>query len=177
MRKPAPPRPSQPDGQDVTGPIDLDARKERVLHTRVPASLDRHIKQRARSLGTSVSTVVRNVLLNTFGLVESIVTDSANIALSITGEEAIPAPTDAHARGGAPEGEDACAASGILGWQEAVLNLNTVCDRCNAILHRGSRAAIAVRERQGPRTILCRRCLSRLAGGAGNGGGRRARRR
>lgn len=111
------------------------------------------------------------------GLVEGIVTDSANIALSITGEEAIPAPTDAHARGGAPEGEDAWAASGILGWQEAVLNLNTVCDRCNAVLRRGSRAAIAVRERQGPRTILCRRCLSRLAGGAGNGGGRRARRR
>src|SRR3990172_11847419 len=66
--------------------VDLEERKERVLHTRVPKSLDRHIKRRARSLGMSVSTVVRNVLLNTFGLVEDIVHDSTDIALAVTGQ-------------------------------------------------------------------------------------------
>jgi len=45
-----------------------DERKERVLHTRVPDSLDKHLKRRARTLGMSVSTVVRNVLLTTFGV-------------------------------------------------------------------------------------------------------------
>ncbi len=124
----------------------LHERKERVLHTRVPESLDRHVKRRARNLGMSVSTVVRNVLLNTFGLVEGIVTDSANIALSIRGEEAVPAVSD------------------VLGWQEAVLNLNAVCGQCNVLLPKGTRAAIGVRERSGPRAIICTRCLGKVNG-------------
>jgi hypothetical protein len=51
--------------------VDLDERKTRVLDTRVPDSLDRHI------------------LFNTFDLVEDLVTESADIALSITGQGAI----------------------------------------------------------------------------------------
>ena len=128
-----------------------DERKERVLHTRVPQSLDRHLKQRARSLGMSVSTVVRHVLLNTFGLVEDIVTDSTNIALAIAGQDTLPSGD-----------RDRAAGADILGWQEAVLNRNAVCDRCNVILRKGTRAAIGLRERPGPRAILCQRCLGRL---------------
>ena len=138
--------------------IDLDERKERVLHTRVPDSLDRHIKRRARSLGMSVSTVVRNVLLTTFGLVEDIVNDSTDIALVATGQERLsrrernrPATT------GAPPVHD------VLAWQEAVLNRNAVCDECNAILPKGTRAAIGVREHPGPRAIVCSSCLAALA--------------
>jgi len=164
------------DQEEVSATVDLEERKERVLHTRVPESLDRHIKRRARNLGMSVSTVVRHVLLNTFGLVEDIVTDSANIALSITGEEAIAQGERARARGSAAS-DGVAAAPEILGWQEAVLNLNAVCARCNAVLRKGTRAAIGVRERPGPRAILCRRCLGRLAPGTGNRDVRTARRR
>src|SRR5262249_31345402 len=78
-----------PDASDASaveeGHADQSERKERVLHTRVPDSLDRHLKRRARSLGMSVSTVVRNVLLTTFGLVEDIVSDSTDIALAVAG--------------------------------------------------------------------------------------------
>ncbi|MGH7894746.1 MAG: hypothetical protein ACREQL_08760 [Candidatus Binatia bacterium] len=127
-----------------------------MLHTRVPESLDRHIKRRARSLGMSVSTVVRNVLLTTFGLVEDIVNDSADIALAITGQEAI----SRRERG-------AAGASDILAWQEAILNRNAVCDSCNAILEKGARAAIGVRDRPGARAIICRQCLEKLEGKRG----------
>lgn len=134
-----------------------DERKERVLHTRVPESLDRQLKRRARGLGMSVSTVVRHVLLNTFGLVEDIVADSTNVALAITGAEAAPSPRrDLAGQSGDASGE-------ILGWQEAVLNLNAVCDRCNGILARGTRAAIGVRSEPGPRAIICRACLDTIA--------------
>jgi hypothetical protein len=146
------------DEQDVGAPVDLHARKERVLHTRVPESLDRHIKRRARNLGLSVSTVLRHVLTNTFGLVEDIMTDSANIALSIAQEEAMPRGQHAHLSGA----EGVPTASDVLGWQEAVLNVNAVCDRCNAVLRKGVRAAIGVRERSGPRAIICTRCLGKL---------------
>ncbi len=42
-------------------------KKAKVLHTRVPASLENELKTRARGLGLSVSTLVRNILGNTFG--------------------------------------------------------------------------------------------------------------
>jgi hypothetical protein len=168
-------RPAPADEQDGGGAVDLHERKERVLHTRVPESLDRHVKRRARNLGLSVSTVVRNVLLNTFGLVEDIVTDSANIALSITGEEAMPRAGRVHP--GTPGAERAPNAAAILGWQEAVLNLNAVCDQCNGLLPKGAAAAIGVRERPGPRAIICTRCLGKLGAGTRERGARPARRR
>jgi hypothetical protein len=163
-----------PDGQDGGGAVDLRERKERVLHTRVPESLDRHVKRRAQNLGISVSTVVRNVLLNTFGLVEDIVTDSANIALSIRGEETIPRGARSHP-GGTAEG--AATATPVLGWQEAVLNLNAVCDKCNVLLPKGAPAAIGVREGPGPRAIICTRCLGKIGAGTRERGARPARRR
>ena len=112
-----------------------DERKERVLHTRVPQSLERRLKDRARRLGMSVSTVVRHVLLNTFGLVEDIVTDSTNVALAL---------------------------AGVLAWQEAVLNRNAVCEHCNAVLRKGGRAALGIGEAGALRTDICLRCLERV---------------
>jgi ribosomal protein L34E len=145
-------------------PIDLDERKERVLHTRVPDSLDRHLKRRARSLGMSVSTVVRNVLLTTFGLVEDIVNDSTDIALALTGDER------ATARG-ARRRLDRAAGSRVVAWHEAVLNLNAVCAHCNAILKKGSRAAVGLAERPGAPAVICRACLRRLEHGQKPDGG------
>lgn len=143
---------------------DLNERKERVLHTRVPESLDRHIKRRARSLGMSVSTVVRNVLLTTFGLVEDIVNDSTDIALAITGQQT-----------GSSRGRSRDAASEILGWHEAILNLNAVCDHCNAILEKGSRAAIGVPEHPGTRAVICLECLEAIEKTDGGAAAKRRR--
>ena len=132
-----------------------DERKERVLHTRVPDSLDKHLKRRARTLGMSVSTVVRNVLLTTFGLVEDIVNDGADIALAVTGQET--GPRRPRGRAGAATPDE------VVAWQDAVLNVNAICDRCNAILPKGVRAAVGIREQPGPRAILCPSCLAGLA--------------
>jgi hypothetical protein len=143
---------------DGGGPVE---RKERVLHTRVPESLDRHLKHRARNLGMSVSTVVRHVLLNTFGLVEDIVTDGTNVALSLAGRDVLARTARARGRD-ASEGEGEGDAE-LLGWQEVVLNRNAVCEDCNAVLRKGARAALGVHEGAGPRIILCRRCVDKAA--------------
>jgi hypothetical protein len=149
---------SQGDRDAANGTVDaVDERKERVLHTRVPQSLDRHLKWRARNLGMSVSTVVRNVLLTTFGLVEDIVNDSTDIALAVTGHAT--ASARQRGRGRAVSVADAPA---VLAWQEAVLNVNAVCDDCNTILAKGSRAAIGIRNTPGPRAIICRKCLAKV---------------
>ena len=57
-----------------------DERKERVIHTRVPESLDDQIKRKAQGLGVSVSNLVRNILEHTVELVEDVVLDGARIA-------------------------------------------------------------------------------------------------
>jgi len=153
------PKPRNPRAAKSASDSAAAERKERVLHTRVPESLDRQIKHKARNLGLSVSTVVRHVLLNTFGLVEDIVTDSTNLALSIAGGDS---PTTEDRRRARKEATRAEQPGPVVGWQEAVLNLNGVCQDCNVVLRKGTRAAIGVREAPGPRALLCLSCLRKL---------------
>ena len=125
-------------------------RKERVIHTRVPEALDNEVKRHAGNLGLSVSNLVRNVLENAFGLVEDIVADSAEIARS--------------ARGDLTAGRGGSATPGrrVLGWTVAVLNVNAVCDRCNALLPKGMRAGIGVVAGGGAAPFRCEKCLEEM---------------
>ena len=120
--------------------------KDRV-QARIPEQLDEELRDRSEQLGLSVSTIVRNVLLHTFDLVEGVVTDSSQIARALTGWSAGPS---------GPATETA-----VIGWQEAILNRNGVCEQCNVILPIGQRAAIGVPA--GPRiSLLCMDCLAAL---------------
>ena len=127
--------------------------KDRVLQARIPEQLDEELRDRAEQLGMSVSTIVRNVLLHTFDLVEGVVTDSSQIARALTGRET--APT-------APTTETT-----VIGWQEAILNKNGVCELCNVILPVGQRAAIGV-PTTARATLLCLECLAALPYSADN---------
>ena len=138
----------QPEDNGLAPPS--DERKEKVLQARISPSLDRELKRRARNLGMSVSTVVRNVLLHTFDLVEDIVSDSTNVALSIAGDESL--KSDGH-RGSSSD-------TTVLGWQEAILNLNAICDQCNAILPKGSKATIGFQRTHGAYTTRCSECFA-----------------
>ena len=136
--------------------------KDRVLQARIPEELDEELRDRAEQLGLSVSTVVRNVLFNTFNLVEGVVSDSADIARAITGQKEPPSlPPSSNAM---PDAARPDAESAVLGWQEAVLNQNGVCDQCNAILPKGARAAIGVPTLPRP-VFLCLECLAALSSG------------
>lgn len=125
-------------------------KKERVIHTRVPEALDDEVRRRAGDLGLSVSNLVRNILENTFGLVEDIVSDSARIAQSATGKLT-------------HRSQDR--RDEVLGWTPAVLNLNAVCERCNALLAKGARAAIAVTRHGGAARFCCQHCMEEVTDG------------
>lgn len=143
-----------------------EERKEKVIHTRVSEGLEGEIRESAARLGVSVSNLVRNVLQNTFGLVEEVVADAANISRSARGE--------GRSTGADRGGQDAAASpprerpGRVLGWQEAVLSVNAICVACNAILPRGTRAAIAVVEGTAPRDIRCLPCMEEVLRGPGN---------
>lgn len=129
-------------------------KKERVIHTRVPESLEAHLRQRAEELGVSVSNLVRNVLNRTFGLVDGVVADSHAVAKA--------------ARGGAPRRAPSSAPASsiddVLGWQPLVLGKNAVCARCNALLPKGSDAATGVTESGDTRFVICNDCVDQLRG-------------
>lgn len=148
--------PKQPESKENSA--DEAARKERVLHTRVPESLDDAIRAAASELGMSVSNLVRNVLANALDVVEA-------ATMQVPKRAAAAAATVR--RSGVEPGGDA-GAGRVLGWQEATLNLNAVCDRCNAILPRGTRAAISITDRPAAqRPFRCLPCLEELTRDAG----------
>ena len=122
-------------------------RSDRVIHTRVPETLEAELKQQAAEMGVSVSNLVRNVLAHALGLVNDIVTDSEKLVRSARDL----------VRGGRSDEPE------LLGWQPAVLERNAVCDDCNDILPRGSDAAIGVHDRPAAvRPVICLRCLEEI---------------
>jgi hypothetical protein len=120
-------------------------KKERVIHTRVPESLETQLREKAQDLGISVSNLVRNVLGHAFGLVGDVVADSHAIARAARGEkkQASPQPVSI---------------DDVLGWQPIVLGKNAVCAKCNAILPKGKDAAVGV----GTQIVVCTKCLEEL---------------
>ena len=144
---------------------DEKEKKQRVIHTRVSESLDQELRDRASNLGVSVSNLVRNVLSSTFGLVETIVADSADVARAARGDASLGStvPAAAPARAAAPAGP-----ATIVGWQPMVLNLNAVCGECNALLPKGSSASIGITDGGGPRPIICDACLKEVSDDGSN---------
>ena len=140
---------------------DEKEKKQKVIHTRVSETLDQELRDRAANLGVSVSNLVRNVLTSTFGLVETIVADSADVARAARGEAAIGSSVPAPAA--TPAAKPA-----IVGWQPMVLNLNAVCGECNGLLPKGSSAAIGITDGHGPRPIICDACLKEISDDGNN---------
>lgn len=130
---------------------DKKDKKERVIHTRVSEDLDEELKDRAAQLGTSVSNLVRNVLLNTFGLVETVIADTAKAAgVTPRAKPKKQAPADSGA---------------VIGYQTLTLNVNALCSKCNAILAKGSQAHIGITAAgvAGADSILCGACVGKVA--------------
>lgn len=134
-----------------TEPPDEPEAKDRVIHTRVPESLEAHLRERAQELGMSVSNLVRNVLGNAFGLVNNVVSDGHAIARAARGEKKPSA-------GAAPPATAATSIDDVLGWQPIVLGKNALCARCNDLLPRGKDAAVGV----GTSLVVCLSCLKEL---------------
>lgn len=132
-----------------------DEPKARVLHTRIPESLEDAIKTRARRLRIPVSNLVRNVLEQAFQLVEEVVDDGLEIAKT--------------ARRGAERVREAALRArhgdnGIYGWQELILNRDERCQRCGTELDRGSRACRGLSDDPAARPVfLCGPCVATLA--------------
>jgi len=175
---------------DETGP-EGRTRKEKVLHTRIPASLEEEIKRLADALAIPVSNLVRNILQDTVGMVGTVadhvggvvtglredamalsshvVADRDNLRRRWADYQARQTRAQAEA---APEraGDDEAAAApaspppaldGIFGWQPLTLNIETTCALCAHELARGAEAYLGLGDDPKRRIFICPGCLPR----------------
>ncbi|HJZ87147.1 MAG TPA: hypothetical protein VKN99_18365 [Polyangia bacterium] len=148
---------------------DRDDRKERVIHARIPASLEAEIKRLADGLRIPVSNLVRNILQDTVAMVDGM---HENVEGAITRlrsslgrlesrvEKAVrPAAASPRPPAGPPEPRNPLA--DVFGWQEIVLNQDARCAKCELILTKGFSAFFGLTGRPDDRIFACARCVPR----------------
>ena len=154
----------------------MSERKDRLIQTRVPEKLEATLKDEARRRRTTVSQMIRNVLEDTFDLVDGvvanvdqIVTDSVELAQQVgrdarkigqLGQDAF-RDLGAPCRDPLPDAEERL--SHVQAWNEVVLNQPIPCTKCGAELPRGRSAYTSLSDHPDrPRTWLCARAVNSL---------------
>lgn len=142
-------------------------RKDRLIQTRVPEKLETTLKREARRRRTTVSQMIRNLLEDTFHLVDGvvsnvdqIVSDSVELAQQV---RRVSRRSPAVCRDPLPDAGERLA--GVEAWNEVVLNRSVPCAKCGAELPRGSRAyaGLGGADPQS-RAWLCARAVEALDG-------------
>ena len=146
-------------------------KKERVLHTRVPAVLEEELKRLATSLRMPVSNLVRAVLEDAVdavevasekaegkleGIVQRIHQQRETLRSAVQGEKSRP-------KDEAPVEATTCPPTsptldGVVGVQRLTLIADSTCTVCGRALPRGSEACRGVRDEAGPKVLLGARC-------------------
>ena len=163
-----------------------EARKERVLHTRVPAVLEDELKRLATNLKMPVSNVVRAILEDAIEAVEVVgvraedelkgfvtklseqreaIRQGASNAGRKKSEARPRDPSDEGADDASPAvaAEPSCpqtdaSLDDVLGFQRLTLRADSPCTVCGRVLPRGTEACRGVRDDGGPRVLVGPRC-------------------
>ena len=165
-------------------PATEDERKDRVIQTRVPKDLESTLKDAAERKRMTVSHLIRNVLEDTFRLVDGIVADSSALVENVARDArklAASARGEGWDRPAEPEKEDADhvaaqdvgskpepapttpALDAVDAWQDVIVNRPSQCAACNVALARGQRAFRGLTgQSQSPAIWLCSACIEKL---------------
>ena len=143
-------------------PIPENERKDQLVQTRVPGELSQTLRAAAKKNRVTVSQLIRNVLEDTFDLVDNVVADAVSLGQGVKRDALRIAET-------AKTGKRSVAApltrslDGVDAWQEVLLNRDVPCARCSEALSRGDKALFGVgSDPDAPRVWLCRSCAAKL---------------
>jgi hypothetical protein len=163
--------------------------KDRLIQTRVPERLETVLKEEAQKRRLTVSHLIRNMLEDTFELVDNVVAGAGDIAkdsAAIAGQVAADAGKIAatvrgaaedasklvssvkdavRSRGAAPSRRRAASVElgHVLAWNQVVVNQPVECVRCDTRINRGGAAHLGLsRDPAAAPTWLCPDCLTRL---------------
>jgi hypothetical protein len=142
------PSPSSDSEEDRTG------RKERVLHTRVPALLERELKRFADTLRVPVSNLVRAILEDALS-----VADAAGTGIEARLKSTAKALEQERQRLKKKVAGDPPAP--IFAFQNVTLAQPATCGKCHRELPRGTRAHLGMTEgpQRRPPIFVCDLCL------------------
>jgi len=152
--------------------------KDRLVQTRVPERLEHALKAEAQKRRLTVSHLIRNMLEDTFELVDTVVagaTDIAEIAgqvardagkIASNARQAVRPRAAKEAPGAPPAADGAPAASdrlaSVLAWNEVIANQGVACARCGDRIPRGARAHLGIQRDPAAAPVwLCAACLVR----------------
>jgi hypothetical protein len=136
-------------------PLPETERKGRVIQARVPDDLGETLAEAARQKRVSVSQLIRDVLVDTFTLVDGVVASTRELSEQVRRDARRIAESARGRRGG----DDAFA--DVDAWQELLVNREVACARCERALARGERAFASVGGGSA-RRWLCAACAQQL---------------
>jgi hypothetical protein len=133
-----------------------NAKKERVLHTRVPAVLERELKRFADNLRVPVSNLVRAIL-------EDALTVADVAGTNVEERLKSAARTIEQERERLKKRVHVDPIAGIFAFQDVTLAQPATCAKCDRALARGTRAHLGMSEgpKRGPNVIVCDACVPR----------------
>lgn len=145
-------------------PLPPGVKKEKLVQTRVPEVLDETLREQARKNRVSVSQLIRNVLEDTFNLVENAVSEAAALGQTVKRDaQRLAASATGHRRRTAPPPSEPVWFDAVYAWQEVVLNQDTPCAICRRVLDRGAHGLIGLEPGgKKPRYTLCPGCAATL---------------
>jgi hypothetical protein len=132
---------------------DAKERKERVIHTRVPAVLEAELKRFAENLRVPVSNLIRTILEDAVNVADK-ATESVERELRTAAQRV----NDERERL-KKSVQRADPLEGVYGFQPLVMNIHSTCAKCSVPLEPGSDAHLAMSDRPGPRLFVCPSCI------------------
>lgn len=141
----------------------MTKRKDRILNARIPAELDRELREQARRLDMPVSQLVRDVLSRTVDLLGNL---TGNVEALVTN---LAEDVDGLRRAGDPATDGAAATNGagdllddVVGWQPIEAHRATTCAIDGHTIAAGERAWLGVRMDGTTGPLIADRTLQRL---------------
>jgi hypothetical protein len=145
-------------------PMAKQDRKDQLVQTRVPGDLSETLREAAKKKRVSVSQLIRNVLEDSFELVDNVVGEAVQLGQNVRRDALRIAETAKgrkRATPSAPVAGDPLA--DIEAWQEVLLNRDVVCAQCARVVDRGSKAAFGVSsDPTAPKLWMCAVCAATL---------------
>ncbi len=128
-----------------------EARKERVLHTRVPAVLERELKRFADNLRIPVSNLVRTILEDALSVADA-ATENVEERLRRAAEHLEKEREKLKKR------MEHDPLAGIVAFQQVTLAVPAACAKCAREMPSGSRANLGIGDGAQDRVFVCESC-------------------